>query len=149
MVYREGGRNVKNQTPFALCIIGGLFLILAGYNHGIGTVFLIYAVVHAIAALAPYYFIIDAVLTVLGLIAWAGGYAVIIGGYLLTTSHVRLGKFLIMIAAGFGIISFFLTILWFFLAGGLVGLLFLAWLILNSIWALGLVLTIIARSMAK
>jgi len=140
---------VKNQTPFALCIIGGLFLIVAGYNHGISTIFLIYAVVHAIAALAPFYFIIDAILLVLGLIAWAGGYAVIIGGYLLTTSHVRLGKILIMIAAGFGIISFILTLLWFLIAGGWVGLLFLAWLILNSMWALGLVLTIIARSMAK
>ena len=140
---------MKNQTPFALCIVGGLFLILAGYNHGISTIFLIYAVVHSIAALAPYYFIIDAVLLILGLIAWAGGYAVIIGGYFLTTSHVRLGKFLIMIAAGFGIISFILTILWFFIVGGWVGLLFLTWLILNSVWALGLVLTIIARSMAK
>jgi hypothetical protein len=140
---------MKNQTPFALCVIGGLFLILAGYNHGIGTIFLIYAVVHAIAALAPYYFIIDVVLTILGLIAWAGGYAVILGGYLLTTSHVRIGKFFIMIAAGFGIISFILTILWFFLVGGWVGLLFLTWLIMNSMWALGLVLTIIARSTAK
>ena len=140
---------MKNQTPFALCLLGGLFLILAGYDHGIRTIFLIYAVVHALSALAPYYIIIDSILTVLGVIAWSGGYAVILGGYLLTTSHVRLGKFLIMIAAGFGLISFILTLLWFFIAGGLVGLLFLVWLILNSIWALGLVMTIVARSMAK
>ena len=140
---------MKNQTPFALCFIGGVFLILAGYNHGLSTIFLIYGVVHAISALAPYYFIIDSILIVLGLIALAGGYAVISGGYLLTTTHVRLGKFLIMIAAGFGLISFILTILWFFIVGGWVGLLFLTWLILNSIWAMGLVLTIIARSMAK
>ena len=140
---------MKNQTPFALCFIGGLFLILAGYNHGVGTIFRIYDVVHLISALASYYFIIDSILFILGLIAWAGGYAVIIGGYLLTTSHVRLGKFVIAIAAGFGLISFILTILWFFLVGGWVGLLFLTWLILNSLWALGLVLTIIARSRAK
>ncbi len=140
---------MKNQTPFALCLIGGIFLILAGYDHGIRTIFLIYSVVHAFAALAPYYFIIDAVLTILGLIAWSGGYAVLLGGYLLTTSHVRIGKFFIMIAAGFGLISFILTILWFFIFGGWVGVLFLAWLILNSMWALGLVLTIIARSKAK
>jgi hypothetical protein len=140
---------MKNQTPFALCFIGGLFLVLTGYNHGIGTIFLIYGVVHSISALAAYYFIIDSILFILGLIAWAGGYAVIIGGYLLTTAHVRLGKLLIAIAAGFGLISFILTILWFFLVGGWVGLLFLTWLILNSLWALGLVLTIIARSRAK
>jgi len=140
---------MKNQIPFALCLIGGLFLILAGYDHGIRTILLVYGVVHSIPALAPYYLIIDVVLTFLGLIAWSGGYAVILGGCLLTTSHVRLGKFFIMIAAGFGLISFILTILWFFLAGGWVGLLFLTWLILNSLWALGLVLTIIARSKAK
>ena len=140
---------MKNQIPFALCLIGGLFLILAGYDHGIRTIFLVYGVVHSIPALAPYYLIIDIILTFLGLIAWSGGYAVILGGGLLTTSHVRLGKFFIMIAAGFGLISFILTILWFFLAGGWVGLLFLAWLILNSLWALGLVMTIIARSKAK
>ena len=140
---------MKNQIPFALCLIGGLFLILAGYDHGIRTILLVYGVVHSIPALAPYYLIIDVVLTFLGLIAWSGGYAVILGGCLLTTSHVRLGKFFIMIAAGFGIISFILTILWFFLVGGWVGLLFLTWLILNSLWALGLVLTIIARSKAK
>ncbi len=140
---------MKNQTPFALCIIGGLFLIAAGYNHGIGTIFLIYAFVHAIAALAPYYFIIDFVLIILGVIAWSGGYAVLVGGYLLTTSQVRLGKFIIAIAAGFGLISFILTIVWVYLVAGIAGLLVLTWLIMNSIWAIGLVLTIIARSSAK
>ena len=143
------GRSMKNQTPFALCIIGGLFLIVAGYNHGVATIFLLYALVHAIAALAPFYVIIDSILIVLGVIAWSGGYAVIIGGYLLTTSYVRIGKFIIAIAAGFGIISFILTIMWFFLFGGWVGLLFLIWLVMNSIWAIGLILTIIARSTAK
>ncbi|MFW9768595.1 MAG: hypothetical protein ACFFF9_05810 [Candidatus Thorarchaeota archaeon] len=140
---------MKNQTPFALCIIGGLFLIAAGYNHGIATIFLIYAFVHAIAALAPYYVIIDFVLLLLGVIAWTGGYAVILGGYLLTTSHVRMGKFIIAIAAGFGLISFILTIVWVYLAFGITGLLVLTWLIMNSIWAIGLILTIIARSTAK
>jgi hypothetical protein len=126
-----------------------LFLIAAGYNHGTGTIFLIYAFAHAIAALAPYYFIIDLVLMILGVIAWAGGYAVILGGYLLTTSQVRLGKFIIAIAAGFGLISFILTIVWVYLAFGVAGLMVLTWLIMNSVWAIGLILTIIARSTAK
>jgi len=140
---------VKNQTPFALCLIGGFFLIAAGYNHGIGSIFVIYGVVHAIAALAPYYAIIDIVLIFLGVIAWAGGYAVILGGFLLTTTHVRLGKFVIAIAAGFGLISLILTIVWVYLVSGWVGLLVLTWLIMNSIWAIGLILTIIARSSAR
>ncbi|MFX1481618.1 MAG: hypothetical protein ACFFCP_00365 [Promethearchaeota archaeon] len=140
---------MKNQTPFVLCIIGGILLILAGYEHGVATIFLVYSFVHAISALAPYYFIIDTILVILGLIAWSGGYAVIIGGYLLTTSHVRLGKFIIAIAAGFGLISFILTILWVFLTAGWMGLLVLTWLIFHSLWAIGLILTIIARSTAR
>lgn len=140
---------MKNQTAFALCFIGGLFLILAGYNHGIGTIFLIYGVLHSITALAPYYMIIDIILTILGLIAWSGGYAVIIGGYLLTKSHVRIGKIVIAIAAGFGLISLILTIGWWFLVGGVTGLLLLIWFIMNSIWAIGLILTIIARRIAR
>ena len=140
---------MKNQTPFVLCLIGGLFLILAGYDHGVRTIFLVYGVAHTISALAPYYFIIDSILLILGLIAWSGGYTVILGGYLLTTSHVRVGKFLISIAAGFGLISFILTIVWVFIVAGWAGLLVLGWLIMNSVWAIGLVLTIIARSTAK
>jgi len=140
---------MKNQTPFALCFIGGLFLILAGYNHGIGTIFLIYGVLHSISALAPYYLVIDIILTILGVIAWSGGYAVIMGGFLLTTSHVRIGKFVVAIAAGFGLISLILTIVWVFIVSGVAGLLVLTWLIMNSIWAIGLILTIIARRIAR
>lgn len=140
---------MKNQTPFALCFIGGIFLILTGYDHGVRTIFLIYGVVHSIAALASYYMIIDIALTILGVIAWSGGYAVIVGGYLLTTSHVRIGKFVVALAAGFGLISLILTIVWIFLAAGWAGLLVLTWLIMNSVWAIGLILTIIARSTAK
>jgi hypothetical protein len=140
---------MKNQTPFALCLLGGLFLILAGYNHGINTILLIYLFIHSIAALAQFYLIIDIVLFILGIIAWAGGYAVILGGFLLTTRHVRLGKTIIAIAAGFGLISFILVLVWVYITLGWAGILVLSWLILHTAWALGLVLTIIARSTAK
>lgn len=68
---------------------------------------------------------------------------------MLTTSHIRIGKFIIAIAAGFGLISLILTIILVVFSSGWGGLLFLTWLILNTAWALGLVLTIIARSTAK
>lgn len=143
------GRSLKNQTPFALCIIGGALLILANYTQGIGTIFLVYAFIHSIAALAPLYPLIDLLLLILWVIAYSGGFAVILGGLLLTTSHVRIGKFIISVSAGFGLISLILTIAWVFLLSGWVGLLILAWLVMNIPWALGLILTIIARSIAK
>jgi hypothetical protein len=139
---------MRNQTPFVLCIIGGLLLLGAGYTNGANTIFLLYLFVHFIVALAPFYLIIDIVLLVLWVIAWLGGIAVILGGYLLTTSHIRTGKFIIAISAGFGLISLILVILWVVLTIGWAGLLLLTWLILHTAWALGLILTIIARSTA-
>ncbi len=139
---------MRNQTPFALCIIGGLLLIITGYTQGVGTIILVYQFVHSLAALSPFYPIIDSVLLVLWIIAWLGGFAVILGGYLLTTTHVGLGKFIIAIASGFGLISFVLALLYVGITSGLAGLLVLTWFILNSAWALGLLLTVIARAKA-
>jgi len=139
---------MRNQTPFALCIIGGLLLLGAGYTNGANTIVLLYLFFHSIAAFAPFYLIIDIVLLVLWIIALLGGIAVIIGGYLLTTSHIRTGKFIIAISAGFGLISLILIIIWVVLTAGWAGLLILTWLILHTAWALGLVLTVIARSTA-
>ncbi len=139
---------MRNQTPFALCIIGGLLLLGAGYTNGANTIVLLYLFFHSIIALAPFYLIIDIVLLVLWVIAWLGGIAVILGGYLLTTSHIRTGKFIIAISAGFGLISLILVILWVILTIGWAGLLLLTWLILHTAWALGLILTVIARSTA-
>jgi hypothetical protein len=139
---------MRNQTPFALCIIGGLLLLGAGYVDGANSIILVYLLVHAFAALAPFYFIIDIILLFLWIIALLGGIAVIIGGFLLTTSHIRLGKFIIAISSGFGLISLILVILCVIITIGWSGLLLLTWLILHSAWALGLILTIIARSTA-
>jgi hypothetical protein len=140
---------MKNQTPFALCLIGGLLLLGANYTGGIDTIVLIFYFLQAIPALAPFYLIINILLFILFVIAWLGGIAVILGGYLLTTSHVRSGKFIIAIASGFGLISLILTVIWVVLTVGWGGLLVLAWLILNTASALGLILTIIARSKAR
>ena len=140
---------MKNQTPFQLCLIGGLFLLLANYTGGINTIVLVFLFLHAIPALAPVYFFIDILLIILFVIAWLGGFAVILGGFLLTTSHVRTGKFIIAIAAGFGLISLILTVIWVVISFGWGGLLALTWLILHAAWALGIILTIIARSTAR
>jgi hypothetical protein len=139
---------MRNQTPFVLCVIGGLLLLGAGYTQGGQTIVFVYLLVHSISALAPFFIIIDLILLILWIIALLGGLAVILGGYLLTTSHIRTGKFIVAISTGFGLISFLLVILYVVITVGWAGLLILAWLILNSAWALGLVLTIVARSMA-
>ncbi len=140
---------MRNRTPFLLCLIGGILLIAVDYIDGISTIVLIYMFVHALGFLAPLYLIIDIVLLILFLIAWAGGIAIILGGYLLTTTHVRTGKFLITIASGFGLISLIIMIYHAYIVGGLLGLLVLGWVFLRFAKFLGLLLTIIARNKAK
>jgi len=140
---------MKNQTPFFLCIFAGLLFLFANYNNGVGTIVALYIFLHSIAALAPFYIIIDVILLILFIIAWSGGLAIIIGGYLLTTTHVKFGKFIIAITAGFGLISLILIILWVQIFYGWAGLLVLTWLIWNSAWAVAIILTIVARRLAK
>jgi hypothetical protein len=139
---------MKNQTPFVLCLIGGILLLISNYNHGAETIAVIYFFLVSLPPLTPYILLITIVMMILWFIALSGGIAVMLGGYLLTRDHVTLGKFLITISAGFGLISFILAILWVIFVAGWAGLLVYTWLILNTSWALGLVLTIIARTMA-
>ena len=89
---------MRNRDPFLLCLIAGLILIAVGYNEGTGTILLVYAFLQAIPALDPVFPIIGLILMVLWVIAWLGGIAVILGGYLLTARHVRLGKWIIAIS---------------------------------------------------
>jgi hypothetical protein len=140
---------VRNETPFVLCLIAGMILITVNYTRGVDIIVLVYLLVHSIAALSPFYLVIDIVLFILFLIAWSGGFAVILGGALLTTSHVRMGRWIVAIAAGFGLISLILYILWTYLAFGLLGLLVFTSLVLSTAWAMALIMTVVARQMAK
>jgi hypothetical protein len=139
---------MKNQTPFFLCLIGGLLLIATHFTGGVQSIFFLWLFLSGIPALAPFLTIIWIILFILFLIAWSGGLSVIIGGFLLTTSHVRVGKIIIAIAAGFGLISLILIAIWVVVTSGWAGLMVLSWLIITTPWALGLFLTILARSRA-
>lgn len=140
---------MRNQIPFLMCLIAGLLFLAANYTSGLGTIFAIYVLVHSITALSAFYIIIDLVLIILVIIAWSGGFAIIIGGYLLTIKHVRLGKIIVAISSGFGLISLILVILYVQTVFGWAGLLILTWLVWNSAWAIAIILTIIARTLAK
>ena len=140
---------MKNQTPFALCLIGGILLLASHFTGGVNSIAFLWLFLAGIPALNPYMAIINVIMFILFVIAWSGGGAIILGGILLTTSLVRLGKFIIAIAAGFGLISLILFLIWVVLVGGWAALLVLSFLITTTPWAMGLILTIVARSTAK
>ncbi|MHA1960441.1 MAG: hypothetical protein ACW99U_09430 [Candidatus Thorarchaeota archaeon] len=140
---------MKNETSFVLCMIAGVMLITVNSVGGLVPLFLVYILLHSIPALSAIFWIMDLFLLVLYVIALLGGAGVIIGGLLLTTSWVRTGKFIVSLAAGFGLLSLIITILQTWIAFGLAGLMVLTYIALNSTWATAIILTIIARWKAR
>jgi len=125
-------------------------LILVNYSGAMWNIlFSLYVFIHGISALSGIWLILDIILLVIWIISWLGGVAIILGGYLMTTQRVGTGKFIVGIAAGFGLFSFIIVIIQVVIIWGLVGLLFLFAVATNSLLAMGLLLTIIARRIAK
>ena len=124
-------------------------LLIANYSGAMWNLLVgLYIFVHNIPALSDFYLVIDIILLVLGVISWLGGIAIIIGGYLMTTRRVGTGKFIVGVAAGFGLFSLIIVIIQVVAVFGLAGLVLLFGVLLNSIIAIGLLLTIIARYVA-
>jgi hypothetical protein len=102
------------------------------------------------ASLAPGFAdILFWVLLILENIATLGGIAVIAGAILFTTNRVGTGKFIVGIAAGMGIVGFIILVYNMYMASGMEAFLEIYNLLSNSMAALGVVLTIIGRMMAK
>jgi hypothetical protein len=140
----------QNQNSFVLCLIGGAMLIAANYYGAMWDLLVgIYVILHSFPLPEVVFWIIDLILVVLWLISWLGGIAVIFGGFLLTTRRVGTGKLIIAVAAGFGLISFIITLAWILLTLGLGGLLLAFYAITHSLVFMGLVLSIVARTIAK
>lgn len=93
--------------------------------------------------------IVAYILIILVNIASLGGIAVIVGGYMLTTNRFGTGKFVIGIAAGMGLIGLLIMIGEMYLAIGVDAFFQIYNLIANSTGLLGVVLTIVGRTIAK
>lgn len=83
---------MKNHTPLALCLIAGIMLVLVQWLGGMRSLIFLYMIIYSVTQLDPLFPVIDIIFIILGAIALLGGWATIMGGLLLTTSFVRLGK---------------------------------------------------------
>lgn len=129
----------RNTQAMGIAIIAGLLLIIAGIS-GLATWETIkdFVTTHIIDNS-----IIQIVFAILIFIASLGGIAVIIGGILIGKNSVGLGKFIIALGAGLGLIGLIFSFLITYIEGNLtIGSLF-------SLGAIGLILSIIARILAK
>lgn len=129
----------RNKKAMILAIIAGILLLIAGIN-GIATW-------ETIKDFVLNYIgdneIIDIIFVILILIASLGGLAVIFGGLLFGKDKVRTGRFLIALGTGLGLIGLIVSIvIAIYEENPIIGSFF-------SIGAIGLIMSIIARMIAK
>lgn len=130
----------ENRMAFVLALAGGILILLAGFT-GYGFWSMIKEIIITnITFLEP---AIDILFYILLFFATLGGVTVIIGGGLIYKGSVRSGKFLIFLGTGFGLIGLIIAIIISIYKFKLeLGLQF-------SLSGIGVILSIIARSLAK
>ncbi|MEM2143139.1 MAG: hypothetical protein QXS20_10355 [Candidatus Thorarchaeota archaeon] len=138
---------MKNVLASVLCIAGGVLLFIASWQGDIGLLSTVIAYVQTMfPSLAG---ILEIVLRVLLWIAGLGGTAVVLGGLLILISRIRLGKLLVGLGAGVGLIGLILIIVTAVSVGGLDQLLSLVALMSYSLGWIGVILTVVGRMFAK
>ena len=129
----------KYRTAMYVAIVAGILLLISGIS-GLATW---ETVKEFVTDNLTDNAVIQIVFAILIFIASLGGLAVIIGGILIGKENLSTGRFLIMLGAGMGIIGLIVSIYIAYVKGSLtIGSFF-------SIGFMGLLLSIIARSMAK
>ena len=95
---------MKNLTWILLCFLGGTLMIIGSATGSAD--FYIYLANLVSSYISPEFKpLVDAILTVLKYIAFYGGYSVIVGAILILINQIRLGKIIITVATGFGMLG--------------------------------------------
>lgn len=129
----------KNSKAMAIAIIAGILLLISGVS-GLATWETIKDFVTTNIMDNTY---VQIIFTILIFIASLGGISVIAGGMLIGKNKIGTGKLLISLGAGLGLIGLIFSIIVAYTEGNLtLGSFF-------SIGAIGLILSIVARAIAK
>ncbi|UCB58567.1 MAG: hypothetical protein JSV67_08190 [Thermoplasmatales archaeon] len=129
----------KNSTAMKIAIFAGILLLISGINGIAAWETIKNFVISTIAD----HFIIQVIFAILLFIASLGGISVIAGGLLIGKGKVGTGKFLISLGTGLGLIGLIIAIYIGYTEGNLtIGSFF-------SIGVIGLILSIVARLLAK
>ena len=138
---------MRNGLAIALALIGGFLLFQVSWVGSMGFIadIAIYAATFFPAAAE----VVTLVLTILLYIAGLGGLAVIIGGILFAMNRVGTGKFVIGLGAGLGLFGLIIMLVEAYLAGGVAALTDFLTLVSQSIAWIGVIMSIVARSMVK
>ena len=127
--------------------VGGTLLLIAG---AIGSTGIIGTIIeYLIENLGgPTADVLSLILQALNLVADLGGASVIIGGSFIINQRIRIGKFLIGLGAGMGLIGFMIILASAFIQGWVNAINFVV-IISQSIGWIGIILSIAATILAK
>jgi hypothetical protein len=96
--------KIHNKNAFILCFLGGVLLIASGASGVIGLIDELAEALHEALQLTLV-LTLENIMAGLATITILSGIAVIIGGLVLTTSHVRAGRIIVNLAIAMGIIG--------------------------------------------
>ena len=138
----------RNKVAGAFGIISAVLFILSGYNSNIGIYRAIESGLQQYTAKEIWQVAVIPV-NILGLVAQVGGFAVLAGALLFLKNHITSGKFLVLIGTGQGIITIVVGLIIESLQVGIVyANNYVLWLATSAV-GLGIVFSIVARSIAK
>ncbi len=141
---------MENKKWILLCIIGGILMIIGSVIGSITFFETLFDLIEADVG-EDVAKIVSLVIQILGYIAMGGGISVIVGSIIVAMDHYRLGKFIIGIGAGMGLISLLIFLITGIVEGSILEELdqIVTETIHGSYGFLGVILTIIARMKLK
>lgn len=108
--------DIHNRTSFILCLIGGGLLIASAAS---GTIGMLGEIVDGLSQLFGPHFVMTfaIVMGILGVLTLFGGIGVIIAGFVLTTRRIELGRNMILISVGTGVLGLAMSLVQLIIAG--------------------------------
>jgi hypothetical protein len=141
---------MENKKWILLCIIGGILMIISSVVGSVTFFETLFSYIEDDVG-EDVAKIVSLVIQILAYIAMAGGISVIVGALIVAMDHYRLGKFIIGIGAGMGLISLIIFVISGIIEGSILEELegIVLGIINGSYGFLGILLTIIARMKMK
>jgi hypothetical protein len=138
--------KIHNKNAFILCFLGGVMLIASGAS---GVISLIDELAEALYSVLELSFILtlENIMAGLATLTIISGVVVIIGGFVLTTSHVKAGRYVVNLAIAMGIIGLMMILVQSAMTGTIA--MELTMQLQQSLGWVGAILAFIARIIAE
>jgi len=139
-------KAVHNKASLWMCFTGGLLMIISGAS---GTLGYLPEIQEGISAFHGDSFTLslEIIIGILATLTAIGGCGVIIGGIILTTSYIEVGRIAVMIAMGIGTLSLIMSLVQLVMAGILTLPLFTQ--LAQSFGWIGAMMAILARNISE